>query len=226
MVRSYGSRPAPPSWGSHFQFSSTAGKPSTSFGMTSSADENAGWADLLQLYSCPVWEGQWGVQNVQFSSVPLKWQPKVPRAKVQIWTCLWRVSRQIQSALSSRSFSFWPKHRCNMTCLPLSRERWEMLSFSIKSSCRFYKIVNSSGSSRDTCPWCSCGIHCSLKVNHRNVGLVQRWETRPDRCSSHLLFRASSGQKPTVPPSLKAVFPRPSNHNLPLYWSKTSFAAN
>lgn len=97
----------PPSCGSHFQFSSTAAKRSTSFGMTSSASENAGWADLLQLYSCPVWEDQWGVQNVHFSSLPLKWQLEVPRAKVHTWTCLWRVSRLIQSVLSSRSFSFW-----------------------------------------------------------------------------------------------------------------------
>lgn len=113
-----------------------------------------------------------------------------------------------------------------MTCLPLSRERWEM-SFSIKSSCRFYKIVKSSGSSRDTCLQCSCRIHsCSLKVNHKNIGLVQCWETRPDRCSSHLLFRASSGQEPTTSLSLKGVFTRPSSHNLPSYWSQTSFATN
>lgn len=174
--------------------------------MTSSASENASWADLLQLYHCPVWEDQWGVQNVHFSSLLLKWLPEVPRAKVHTWTCLWRVSKWIQSVFSSRSFSLWPKYRCSMTCLPLSRERWEMLSFSIKASCRFYKIINSSGSSRDTCPRCSCGVHsCSLKVNYENTGLVQCWEIRPDRCPSHLLFRASSRQEPTISPSQSSL---------------------
>ena len=227
MIRPSGSRRAPPSWSSHFQFSCTAGKPSMSFGMTSSASENAGWADLLQLCSCPVWEDQWDMQKVHFSSLLLKWHPEVPRANIDVWTCLWRVSTQIQAVLSGRSFFFWPKNRCNMICLLLSRPRWEMLSFSIKSSCRFYKIVNSSGSSRDMCPWYSCRIYsCSLKVNHRNTGLVQHWETRPDRCSSHLLFRASSGQEPTTSPLLKAVFPHPGSRNSPSHWSKTSFAAN
>lgn len=101
-------------------------------------------------------------------------EPEVPRAKVDAQTCLWRVSKQIQSILSSRSFSLWPKYKCNMTCLLMTRERLEILSFSIQSSCRFCKRVNSPGSSGETCPQHSCGIHsCSLKVNHRNVGLEE-----------------------------------------------------
>lgn len=93
-----------------------------------------------------------------------------------------------------------------MICLPLCRERWEILFFSIKSSCWFYNTVNSSATSRDTCPWCNCWIHsCSLKVNHWNVGLIQPWEIKPDRCSSHLLFRASNRQDPTISPSQSSL---------------------
>lgn len=115
-----------------------------------------------------------GMWNVHFPSLLLKWQPEVPRAKVHAWTRLWRVSKQIQSILSSRSFSLWPKCKCNMSCLLMTRERLEILSFPIQSSCRFCKWVNSLGSSGETCPQHSCRIHsCSLKVNHRNVGLEE-----------------------------------------------------
>lgn len=86
-------------------------------------------ANFSPLQGSPAWALAWLVQPVKMlaewiwsssadvlcekinevcklSSLLLKWQPKVPRAKVHIWTCLWRVSNEYSQSSAAEAFPF------------------------------------------------------------------------------------------------------------------------